>query len=512
METMKKHILLVYPSCEKNNPDRDSDFDHEWKNLPIGILSVGTFIQEQGFTVRIVDCRALTKKQAFEEIDASITKDTLCVGFSIMTMQVGHGLELIDHVKKKYKLPIILGGIHCTLFPHQTLQDKNVDYIVQGEGEYCFYALLNYLNGDMTTRLDTIDGLGYKSKRKIFVNRVGAPLDVEKLPFPDYDLMGDIERYIQRRFFCSDGSSFETRSMDLHTSRGCPFQCTYCINTLPCFKKWRSKKLDDILVHIDFVVTHYKIDFIWFMDDFFFGNIERVRSIARHIVEQDYKVRWEATVRASLFRPTLLNDETLKLLKRSGCFSLGMGYESGSDRILKKIKKAITVKDIVSAVKACKKYGIMPRGSFMCGFPTETKEEVKMTGNLLMKLKQLYPRGIYYSPSLLRPYPGAELYDECVQYGFKQPQSFREWGAKVFDFGAYVSTEELPWLQHPVWLRNYQVYLHLAMLRMAARRLHKRQSPPYAFFGAISCWRIKHDYFGLSIEPTMLIKARRMFS
>jgi radical SAM superfamily enzyme YgiQ (UPF0313 family) len=243
------------------------------------------------------------------------------------------------------------------------------------------------------------------------------------------------------------------------------------------------------------------------MDDFFFGDIERVKKIANHLIKKKYNIKWEATIRADLFNDNRVNDEVLALIRKAGCYSLGMGFESGSDRILKKIKKNITTKNILFAVEQCDKYCITPRGSFICGYPTETKEEVKLTGKLILQLINICPRGIYYSPSLLRPYPGAELYKECLTYGFHEPKSLREWTRQYFKFGLYMSAKELKWIKYPNWIRNYQIYLHLASLRSSAKALHKKQSISYVFFGEISLFRINHNIYVFPIEPAILIFA-----
>jgi radical SAM superfamily enzyme YgiQ (UPF0313 family) len=246
------------------------------------------------------------------------------------------------------------------------------------------------------------------------------------------------------------------------------------------------------------------------MDDFFFGDIERVKKIANHLITKKYNVKWEATIRADLFNDKRVNDELLNSVKKSGCYSLGMGFESGSDRILKKINKNITTKQIIFAVEQCNKYGITPRGSFICGFPTETKEEVKATGKLILKLKSIYPKGIFYSPGLLRPYPGAELYQECLTYGFYEPKTLREWSNRNFNFGLYMSAKELKWIKYPNWIRNYQIYLHMASLRLSSKLLNKKQSISYLIFGEISLFRINYNFFALPIEPAFLIFANNL--
>ena len=134
-----KNILLIYPSFYPDwgkadiNPDIDMDADG--KVVPMGLISIAAFLEANGYNIKIFDARFYRKKDLLSLIKRE-TKDVDCVGISAMTSQVKHGLQLSDFVRSLNKgTPLIWGGIHPTLFPEQTCQDKAIDYVIKGEGE-----------------------------------------------------------------------------------------------------------------------------------------------------------------------------------------------------------------------------------------------------------------------------------------------------------------------------------------------------------------------------------------
>jgi radical SAM superfamily enzyme YgiQ (UPF0313 family) len=504
-----KQILIVYPSSSPENPKGDTEFE-VYKSVPIGILSIGAFMEEKGYKVKIIDGRLYSKKDVIKKVKNELN-NSLCVGFSVTTPQIKHALDVSDLIKKiNDKIPVVWGGIHPTLFPEQTYKDKSVDYVIYGEGEYSFWKLIEYFN-NKKTKLDDINGLVYKKKGKVVINKLAYPVDPNNLPMPAYHLL-DIEHYINREFHTDLGGIKKMRALDICTSRGCPYRCTFCTNQLPMFKRWRPIEVNKVLREIDCLVKKYKLNHIWFMDDFLFGDKERVKKITEYLIKKKYNLTWEGNIRVNLFNKNQVNDKLLKLLKKSGCFALRMGMESGSDRILKLIKKDITANQIIHAVKQCEKHGIIPVGNFMCGFPFETKEDVIKTAKLILKLKGISPSGLFFSPGLLRPYPGAELYEECVAKGFKAPKTLREWANKRIDVGLYVAPEDLPWIRNPKWVLNFQVYFYILLVLKSHELTKTKISFVWKLFAKIAEFRLKHDLWLFSIEPPLLIKSKKFLN
>lgn len=501
-----KDILIFYPSSSPDIPTKEIDFER-YKSVPIGILSIATYLNHNGYNVKIVDGRTCSKKESLEAIKKEINS-LLCLCISATTIQLKHALSVCDHVKEKDKeLPILFGGIHPTLYPIQTANDPSIDYVVYGEGEYAILDLMKNIEGK-NKEISKIRGLIYKKNGKPRINAMQSGIDPNELPLPDYTLL-DIGKYIEREFVTNLGQIRKMRGLDIVTARGCPYRCIFCTNTMKVFMGWRPLKLEKVFYLIDNLVETYDLEHIWFADDMMFCDKKRVLDIARHIVDKKHDITWEANAKVSMLRNSNIDDKALSLLKQSGCYALRMGMESGSNRILKLIKKDATVADILHSVRQCEKHGIMPIGNFICGFPTETKEEVIETGKLILKLKEISPNGLFFSPGILRPYPGTELYDACLKYGYKEPRTLREWANKEYQIGLFVEPHDLPWIKDPDWLLNFQVYFYILTVMKTHELTNKKLSPAWKLFGKIAEYRLNKNFWKFSLEPKLLINAKK---
>jgi len=492
-------VLLIYPRSNPKNKGIELD-DYRLGELPIGIMSLAGFLESKGHLIQIIDARAYPKEDVHGRIKRQL-RDVDCVGLSVMSIQVKHALTMTEMIKAYDKdIPIVWGGIHPTLFPEQTVRDPLIDYIIHGEGEYAFLKLLKYLDKGVPA-LKEIEGLGYKGNGEIKINKTPPPLDIDKLPDPAYHLF-DVERYINRILFTGE----RVRTLSISTSRGCPYRCSFCVNRILVARKWRPLSPKRVLNTIENLVEKYNLNHLYFIDDYFFGKTDRVKLIAREIIEKDYNLMWEANIRANNFSSKQVDDECLKLLKRSGCYSLRMGAESGSDRVLKLLKKDITVDNTINAVKQCKKHEIIPLCYFMTGVPGETLEEAKMTFSLIIKLYKIYPKIRVIVPGLFRPYPGGELYGKCIKLGFKEPKSLNEWGEVNLDRD---DIKILPWIKDKKLLNNMRDYIRFFTTS------HEKINPLYCPFlktlGRVAGWRFDHDFWRLPVEPRAVNLLRKIF-
>ncbi|MBI4017069.1 MAG: B12-binding domain-containing radical SAM protein [Candidatus Aenigmarchaeota archaeon] len=504
-----KRVLFIYPSSSPDLPNNEVDFSR-YKSVPVGLLAIATYIKNNGYDVRVIDGRAYTKAQVREWVEQEIKNpELLMVCVSLTTIQLKHGLQLCDMIKEKRKeLPIVFGGIHPIMFPYQTIMDSAADYVVYGEGEYALRDILSYVQTG-APKLDSIKGIMYKKQGKPVMTPVQPGIDINDVPDPDYDLL-EIEKYIEREFITNLGKTKKMRAMDISTSRGCPYRCNFCTNTMDVFKRYRPLALDRVFKLIDLCVVKYRVNHIWFNDDLFFVHKKRLQDIANYIIEKGYLLSWESNARVDQFRDGFLDDDLLALLKKSGCFALRMGMESGSNRVLELMKKDSTVDDIIHAVSQCEKHGIIAIGNFICGFPTETKEEVLATGRLILKLKEISPNGMFFSPGVLRPYPGTEMYAMCKEYGFKEPNTLREWASQKEGNWFFVETKDLPWIKEPEWLENFQVFFYILTVYKTHLLLNQPLSLPWRIMGKIAQWRFERDLWSFSIEPSMLLKLKKI--
>ena len=424
-------VILINPLAP---PEGRSFVDST--NYPIGLLCLGTMLEKNGYRVEIVD--GFVDKDYEEKIIKTIQNGVIYAGISVMTAQIAVGIYISQIIRRiNHTTPIVWGGIHVTLLPEQALSDPLCDIVVIGEGDYTCVELAEALKYNKD--LSQIKGIGYKKNGKMEFTSRREIVDIEDLPPINYNLV-DIEKYTFMDFdkkYGLFGKNEEMRRMTFHTARGCPYRCTFCINPLiyPEKRKYRAKSPQSVLDEIEFNVKKYTLNFISFGDDLFFANKKRAEVIVEELIKRRVNVKWYANVKADYFRPDYLNESFLKKLKAAGCIRFSIGAESGSERMHGILKKGITPRHIINSADLVKNHRILIGYSFMTGIPGETKEDMAETLKIMLKLKEINPFIYFIGPQLFRPYPGSELYLKCVEGGFKNPESLREWGRipKTFD-------------------------------------------------------------------------------
>jgi len=416
---------------------------HAYKALPVGLQYLGSHLLREGYEVKILNLymEAVVKEISPEdkELLKKECKDALLLGLSAMTNQAYRSLQISKFVKEIYPdITVTWGGIHASIFPEQTAENPYIDHVVVKEGEVTFSELLHEIkNGKDFSK---VDGLAYNTDSGIKLNKPRALLDFSELPKPDWDLVDDFVKENINQYFWGDNLRFT----EVHTGRGCPHRCTFCVDYILYGKSWRPRKIDDILDEMSMVKERYGVDLIELRDENFFVDFKRVEEFCDKKVARGNDVKWGACIRADYFER--ITDEFMEKLQKSNCYHLWFGLESGSQRILNLIKKDMKIETYYKTARMCKKYGIMPLYSFMIGQPTETTEEMKETVKLIRDLTKINKRTGILGPQILRPYPGCELYDLCVEHGFKPPTKLEEW-EKVDKIALYyLSTDSLPWL------------------------------------------------------------------
>ncbi len=453
---MENTFLLIHPSSYPDNTEadiREGDIlEVGDKSIPLGIAAIGSYLKYKGFEIDLLDCRLFNKKDIKSSILNKIN-NYFAVGFSVMTGQLSHALELTDFIKDiQPELPIIWGGTHPTLYPIQTIRDNNIDYVIAGEGEKVIEYLLNLLKTN-SKPIKLTDGLLYKENDRIInTENHTSPIDVNEMPDINYDLL-TVEKLV--KIMLLNGKT--VRGLGILTSRGCPYKCAFC--TVPHLntRKWRAIPPERVLNIIDHVVKSYDLNYIWFIDDYFFGNIHRFKIIMNGIIDLNLHIQWSANVRVDNFSDKLINDEMLVKLKQSGCYALHMGMESGDDNVLKIYNKGITTEQIENAVRKCCAHGILPNGTFMMGIPGESTSSILKTIKLINKLHQIDKENTVYAPGIYRPLPGGTLYQSALKAGFIEPKTIRDWTKYKLSSG-FLDLSYLPWIQNPTIIQGIRFY------------------------------------------------------
>ncbi len=474
------NILLIYP---RSNIKEGIEINkHRLGELPLGLMSIGTFLDKCERNVKLIDCRVYTKEEALNKIKSSLHNIDL-VALSVMTIQIKHALEISKFIKEyNTKIPIVWGGIHPTLFPEQTVKSPYIDYVIAGDGEETLFELTDWIDYNHSTLKD-IEGLILKS----------SPVNVNNLPDINYALL-DVEKYINKTLFTGK----KVRTLSIHTSRGCPYRCLFCVNSILTHRNWRPISVPRVINTMNNLVKKYNLSHLLFIDDYFFGNIHRAKEIISAIPKN---ILWEANIRASDFNPNKVNDQILKLMKESGCYSLRIGAESGSPRILDLLHKDIKIEDTINAVKQCHRYNIIPLLYFITAIPTETLSETYDTFNFIISLYKINPNIRVIVPGLYRPYPGSELYNICKQLGFQEPHSLEEWSNINFD-GEDINL--------CTWILNSnkkQISLYREYIRyytISHEKLNPISYIPIKILAYLSYFRFKYNFWKFPIEPLLV--------
>jgi radical SAM superfamily enzyme YgiQ (UPF0313 family) len=376
---------------------------------PTGLYKIASFCRDF-YDIVVLDQRIDTDIiHTISELLAQ-NSDILCLGLSVMTgEQIQHAIDISKTFRGQ--LPIVWGGMHPTLLPEQTLESGFIDYIIIGEGEEAFLNLLHYLSGRHIDRELFLSKHNHNCK----YNYVA---DLNNAGYVDFSTYKIREEYFVKR----DGFK---KAFTLETSRGCPYNCYYCHNSI--YKKpYRALSPDLVLAIIKSLQCDYNIDGIVFQEDNFFACLKRAREIIDGIAYITH-IGWKTNSRVNYFYKLVDDTQYISSLLKSQCKVIQFGIESGSPRILKMINKGIQVDDVVQLNKKLSVYPISIRYNFMVGFPGETMDDIQKTFELIKKVQKDNPNAEPPFLNVYNPYPGTRLYDQALQCGFIEPKNLEGW-------------------------------------------------------------------------------------
>ena len=356
--------------------------------------------------------------EPFSEDDfiSSLQRNTpAIVGFSCMTPHIMHAGYMADLIKKH--LPgvlIVIGGVHATAIPERTLVEfPQIDVVVMGEGEE---VLLNlYQTWQTSGKIDDIPGIAFRDNFQIKVNpRNPLITNLDHIPFPDRKLL-NIDLY--KKSHVTRGLSRQVMKIaEIICCRGCPYDCIFCASKVVHCGKLRFRSSQNIIAEIDTLINEHAIEHFSFLDDTFTSRMDILKPVCEHLKSKS--VSFDCLTRVSD-----INEEKMALLVACGCKKISFGIESGSPRILKLLKKRISLKQIEDAFFLARKYKLpMTEATFLIGgHPDETLEDIEMTKALIYKIKpDIF--GIFVAV----PYPGTELNSILEERGLLKEERWNE--------------------------------------------------------------------------------------
>lgn len=344
----------------------------------LGLPLLGAILKKRGIEVSIY-C------QAFEPLNYSDILNADLVGISTTTSTAPEGYKIAGRVKEA-GIPVMMGGSHVSFMADEALQ--YADFCVRGEGEYTLMELVDAIESG--SGFESILGLSYKIDGVVRHNPDrGLVKDLDALPFPDLSLIRGREKM---------------KITPIETSRGCPFDCSFCSVTKMFGRGCRERSVESVLDEIE----RLQPKSIFFYDDNFTANRERTKQLLKGMLERKITASWSAQARVDVVR----DKELLQLMKRTNCYMLYMGLESVNPDTLLEYNKRQSVEDIVGAVRILHEHGIMVHGMFVFGAENDTAADLKTTVDFALRHSIDTVQFM-----ILTPLPGTLYFNQMAQEG-----------------------------------------------------------------------------------------------
>jgi radical SAM superfamily enzyme YgiQ (UPF0313 family) len=402
-----ENIKIVLINIESNSERVKRQF-----SPPFGIPVAASVLRKQNINVVI---KHIIENEETESTLLSICQGAFAVGFSTMTSS-----NLVPTIRatryvKSLGLYTFWGGIHATLLPELSLNEPSLDAVLRGEAESNLYQFVLWRMGQLSS--NSVKGLCFKNNvGDIIISEIPLPIAEYEMSYHSFDLL-DLSVYYEKENINSTKKNYIKKKMlPYMTSKGCNKKCTFCYNSVVNKCIWRGYQLDNVFSEMDWLIDIHGIEGWLFYDDNFFVNPNR----AWQIIER-YKM--PSFVEIDLMK---INNEFIERAKKSNIEKLFIGIESGSDQVLKHIKKGITSKLIREKVEMCSNYNLNIELSFMMLFPKESVDDLRKTFDLVDELS-LYSNVSIAGPKIYNPYPGTSMYNDLLISGWSVPVTNEEW-------------------------------------------------------------------------------------
>ena len=361
------------------------------KYFPLGLGYIAAYLRKFGaHTVQMYEPEAQSLTSAdLEKIIRVNAPDV--VGLTCSTPNFFRAIKLAEMIRKNSPAKIVLGGVHASALPEFIIDHYGdvIDCVVIGEGEITMLELVNAYENQST--MESIRGIVYKDGDKTIRNE-SRPfiLQLDALPFPARDLIP------QELFKPNLHNARHKHCSTILTSRGCPFNCSFCASRIVSGKKYRMHSAEYVLEEMHMLKTDYQARQLLITDDTFTINHQRLEEICRGMIDKQLGLEWFCFSQVNV-----VNREILSLMKKAGCYNIGFGIESAHEEILRKMGKPIKPAKAVEAVKIANELGIKTQAFYIFGTPGETKQQMQDTIQFAGKVNATLA---FFN--MLVPYPG----------------------------------------------------------------------------------------------------------
>lgn len=455
-------VLFITPPIDK------------WEVMPArtpypGYAFLGAVLEQHGIPACVLDCNF--EQIGYDEMENYINKkspDVVCVG--MYPADSRSDLKAVRITKKLSRdIITVVGGPHVTALSELYSSDKDIDFVVRGEGEYTLLALIQELQKP-NPDYKNIPGLAYYENNE-FIQTPPRPLikNLDELPMPAYHLL-PMEQMCREK-----DPGYNCHFMSVPTSRGCPYKCYFCPQWRPYNGTYRARSPELVVDELIYLHDHYGIELVEFNENLMNATKSRIEGFIRLMIEKKVPVKWGFLPRAD----TVLRDrELIPRMVKAGLSYVLIGVESYSQAILDKINKEENINTIKEAIKLMKDHGVGTVATYIIGWPEETRETLKASNDYLEELDPDAPL-----IGLLTPFTGSPLWDDSMKNGKIIDYNFDHHNERypVFDYDN-IHPEELTdlanwllaqqfsrqklmrslYLRNPIWSKMVRGFLNIS--------------------------------------------------
>lgn len=374
-------------------------------DVHFGLASLSAMLKAEGHKVTLTHLKTKDRDNYIDKTISDIRRNRPdYIGFTLTELEEQNFFKLSSRLKNEFEIPIIVGGAYPTIVPERIINTPGVDILVRGEAENVLINLLE--NAERKRSINDLRGIWSKENGKVYRNDLDYPPDITKLPTMDFSIFddetvlgGELDDRIRFGYLCN---------------RGCPFQCSYCLNyhirhCYPSESQYvRYQNIDRIIEHLVFLKSRYKFGIFNFYDDTFLLNGKWVEEFShKYKSEVDMPFICHA-------RPGASTKSMISMIAKAGCEYLSIGLESGNESLRKNVlKRRPTNEQILTIFKITKDQNIKPITFNMVGIPYETEENIIETIKLNAMVKP-YIVGV----SAFYPFRGTQLGELCYREGW----------------------------------------------------------------------------------------------
>ncbi|MBT4730781.1 B12-binding domain-containing radical SAM protein [Candidatus Woesearchaeota archaeon] len=387
---------------------------------PFQIASYASFLRNKGYKVAIVDANAenITPNETAKRVErvAPLLVAVIVYGNqpSASTQNMDISYNIISEIKKHSSAKVVIGGLHASALPEQTLLESEADFVIEGEEQIPLQNILEYLKKNI--EITDVPGIWYKDNN-VYHNKKPQLLNDldEYLPIAAWDLL-PMELYRAHNWHCFEDINTRSPYGAIYTSLGCPYKCNFCCINAPFgINKIRYRSPELIVNELQLLNEKYSVKNVKFIDEMFVLNKKHYMTIVELIIERKLDLNIWAYARIDTIK-----EDVLSKMKKAGFNWLGIGIESGSNEVRDGAVKQLKNNDIKKIVSLVERYNIEVGANYIFGLQDDTIESMQETLELAKDLNTSWAN--FYCAMA---YPGSPLYSQSVNKKVRLPN---KWG------------------------------------------------------------------------------------